>query len=136
MNKDKIKSKLDVKLVINIFDVKPFQEVKNTLRKLNNQENIIINKKLNFIRNEYIEFDFREYKSFKEFFKEIYYRNISIDRAEDIQKEFNNEHIALERCHSFLHPSVRPKINEEFLIFETWTKRAVMKKLFGNRGVS
>ena len=34
-----------------------------------------------------MEFDCRDYKSLEE---EIYYLNISIDRGEDIQKEFSN----------------------------------------------
>ena len=36
-----------------------------------------------------MELDFRDYMSLKEFFKSIYYRNISIENAEMKQDEFN-----------------------------------------------
>ena len=59
------------------------------ITKPNNQEKSIYYKRLTFRRDKNLEFDFRDYRSLKELFKEIYYRKISIDRAEDIQKEDN-----------------------------------------------
>ena len=38
------------------------------------------------LRDKSMEFDFREYKSLKKRFKEIYYWKLSIDRTEDIAK--------------------------------------------------
>ena len=57
------------------------------ITKLNNQEKTINYKRFSFKRDKNLEFDFRDYRSLKELFKVIYYRKISIDRAEDIQKE-------------------------------------------------
>ena len=53
----------------------------------NNQERSINYKRLNFKRDKSMEFDFRDYKSLKKLFKEIYYWKLSIDRIEDIAKE-------------------------------------------------
>ena len=66
------------------------QEAKNMITKLNNQEKNINYKKLNFRRDKYLGFHFSDYKSLKELLKETYYRKISKDRAEDIQKEYSN----------------------------------------------
>ena len=52
---------------------------------------------LNFKRDKKLEFDFRDYKSLKELFKEIYYWKLSIDRAEDLQNEFSDLLTALEK---------------------------------------
>ena len=35
------------------------------------------------------EYDFSDYKTFKELFRDLYYRNITIDEAESKQDEFN-----------------------------------------------
>ena len=60
------------------------------LEKLNNQEKLINYKKLYFKggRNN-LDYDFSEYRSLKELFKAIYYRNIRIEKAERIRDEFN-----------------------------------------------
>ena len=65
------------------------QEVKNILEKPNNQEKLINYKKLSFTGGNNIDYDFSEYKSLKELFKAIYYRNVNTREAERIQKEFN-----------------------------------------------
>ena len=65
--------------------------------KLSNQEKIINYKKLSFKRDKNLKFDFSDYKSLKELFKEIYYRKIPIDRSDDIQKEYSNLLDALEK---------------------------------------
>ena len=65
------------------------QEAKNILEKLNNQEKLINYRKLNFTGGNKADYDFSEYRSLKELFKAIYYRNITIEKAERIQEEFN-----------------------------------------------
>ena len=62
------------------------QEVKNILEKPNNQEKLINYKKLSFTGGNNIDYDFSEYKSLKELFKAIYYRNVNTREAERIQK--------------------------------------------------
>ena len=65
------------------------QEAKNMLEKLNNQLKLINHRKLNFTGGNKVDYDFSEYGSLKELFKAIYYRNITIEKAEIIQEEFN-----------------------------------------------
>ena len=81
----------------NIFDEKLSQEAKNVLPNLSNQERIIEYKKLSFKRDKNLNFDFRDYRSLKELFKAIYYRNLSIDKAERIQDEYEAQFAALEK---------------------------------------
>ena len=59
------------------------------LEKLNNQEKLINYKKLYFKGGNNVDYDFSEYRSLKELFKAIYYRNITIEKAERIQEEFD-----------------------------------------------
>ena len=59
------------------------------LEKLNNQEKLINYKKLNFRGGNNVDIDFSGYRSLKELFKAIYYRKITIEEAERIQKEFD-----------------------------------------------
>ena len=61
------------------------------------QKQCINYKRLNLKRDKNLDFDFRGYKSLEEFFKEMYYWKLSIDRAEDIQKEFASVLTALEK---------------------------------------
>ena len=46
-------------------------------------------KKLKIIRGNKLTYDFSEYKTFKELFRDIYYRNMLISNAERKQDEFN-----------------------------------------------
>ena len=57
--------------------------------KLNNQEKLISNKKLNFKGGNNRDYDFSDYSSLKELFMAIYFRKLSIEEAERIQDEFN-----------------------------------------------
>ena len=72
------------------------EEAKNILEKLNNQEKLINYKKLYFKGSNNSRYDLSEYKSLKELFKAIYYRNIRIEKAEIMQDEFNGVYGALE----------------------------------------
>ena len=66
------------------------------LVKLNNQEKIIDYRKLDFKRHKNFGFEFSDYRSLKELFKGIYYRNISMEEAERIQDEYEAQLNALE----------------------------------------
>ena len=65
------------------------QEAKNMLEKLNNQEKLINYAKRYFKGENNVDYDFSEYRSLKELFKAMYYRNITIEKAERIQEEFD-----------------------------------------------
>ena len=67
------------------------------ITKLNNQEKNINYKKIKFKRDKKLDFDFRDYRSLKELFKEINYRNMSVDEAEKKQDEYEVQLFALER---------------------------------------
>ena len=66
------------------------QEAKNMLEKLSNQEKLINYMNLNFTGGSKVDYDFSEYRPLKEFFKAIYYRNITIEEAERVQEEFDS----------------------------------------------
>ena len=59
------------------------------------KKKIIEYKKFSFKRDKNLDFDFRDYRSLKELFKAIYYRNLSIDEAEKIQHEYEVQLAAL-----------------------------------------
>ena len=86
---NKENKQLHIKPVTYILDKELSEEAKNMLTKLDNKEKTINYKKLSFRRDKNLKIDFRDYRSLKELFKEIYYRKISIDRAEDKQKEYS-----------------------------------------------
>ena len=60
------------------------------LEKLNNQEKLINYMKRNFTVGNKVDFNFSEYRSLKELFKVIYYRIITIEKAERIQEQVNS----------------------------------------------
>ena len=86
-----------IKLVTYMLDEELSQEAQNVLIKLNNQEKIIDYKKLDFRRDKDLKFEFSDYRSLEELIKAIYYRNISIDRAERTQDEYDALLNALEK---------------------------------------
>ena len=77
------------------------------LEKLNNQEKHINYRKLNFRGGNDVDYNFSEYKSLKELFKAIYYRNVTIEEAERTQEEFDTTISALK-----LYPAIKPKYIE------------------------
>ena len=87
--KENIDSQLRVKSIGYAIKEKLSEEVKNMLEKLNNQEKLINYQKLYLKGGNNVEYDFCDYRSFKEFFKAIYYRKITIEEAEAIQEEFD-----------------------------------------------
>ena len=77
------------------------------LEKLNNQEKIINYQKLYLKGGNNVEYDLIEYRSLKEIFKAIYYRNIRIEKTERIQEEFDAVFGALEKY--------KPKKNSKYV---------------------
>ena len=65
------------------------QETKNILEKLNNQEQLINYRKLNFKEGNNIDYDFTNSKPLIELFRPIYYGEILISAAEREQDEFD-----------------------------------------------
>ena len=65
------------------------QETKNILEKLNNQEQLINYRKLNFKEGNNIDYDFTNSKPLIELFRAIYYGEILISAAEREQDEFD-----------------------------------------------
>ena len=103
-NKD---NQLGVKSVAYTVKEELSQETKNMLEKLNNQEKLINYRKLNFRGGNDVDYNFSEYKSLKELFKAIYYRNVTIEEAERTQEEFDTTISALK-----LYPAIKPKYTE------------------------
>ena len=68
---NKEQKQLGIKSGINIFDEHLSQKIKNMLNQLNNQEKGINYKRLNFKRDKNLEFDFRGYRSLKEFLRKF-----------------------------------------------------------------
>ena len=79
-------NQLGIKSMAHILDEKLSQEAKNLLTKLNSQE--VKYAKLDFKGDKELQFEFGDYRSLKELFKAIYYRNPSIDKAERIQDKY------------------------------------------------
>ena len=93
-NKD---SQLGIKSTDYIVKEELSEEAKSILKKLSNQEKIINYRKLYFKGGNKAKYDFTEYRPLLEFFKAIYYRNISIEEDEATQEEFNGVYCALEK---------------------------------------
>ena len=82
-------SQLGIKSINHTVKEELSQEAKNMLEKLNNQEKLINYRKLNFTGRNKVDYDFSEYRSLKDLFEAIYYRNVKIEKAERIQEEFD-----------------------------------------------
>ena len=59
-------------------------------------QNDVDYRKLKITGGNNITYDFSDYKTFKELFRELYYRNMTIDEAERTQDEFNGSLNVLE----------------------------------------
>ena len=111
MIKSKNSKDLRIKSVTNIFDKELSKEAKNIITKRKNPEKKVDQKRLSFKRDKNLELDFRDYMSLNEFFKSIYYRNISIENAEMKQDGFNVVLNAL-KTYSRKNPEyIKDKIN-------------------------
>ena len=97
MIENKKDSQLGIKSVTHMLGEELSQEAKNVLIRLSNQEKIIKYAKLDFRRDSDLEFYFSDYRSLKKLFKAIYYRNLSIDKAERKQDDFVSVFNTLEK---------------------------------------
>ena len=82
-------NQLGIKAVTYMLDEDLSQEAKNVIVRLSNQEKVLDYKKLDFRRDNNLKFNFSDYRSLKELFKAIYYRNLSIDKVERIQEKYD-----------------------------------------------
>ena len=96
MIKNKESKQWHIKSVIDVFNDDLSQEGTNILNITSNQEKSINYKRLNSKRNKNLEFDFKDYKSFRESFKDIYYKNFTLEEVERMQNEFESVLNALE----------------------------------------
>ena len=97
MIKDKKDDQLTTAAVSNIIDERLSPKAKDLVAKLFHLEKTIKYKWLSLKVGNSKNFDFRDYMSLKEFFKVIYYRNLSLEDAERKQEEFNGILGALEK---------------------------------------
>ena len=100
MIENKKDNQLGIKSAADIIGEKLSLEAKNILARLGYQERLIEYKWLYFKAYDSVEFDFRDFKSLKELFKAIYYRNLSIENVEREQDEFKGTLTALKRIRS------------------------------------
>ena len=90
MIKDNQNKELGLKSVIDVFNSTLPREAKGILYGISNLEKSIDYKRLNFKRDKNLEFDFRDYRTLRELFKNIYFNGIvEIEKAERKQDEFN-----------------------------------------------
>ena len=69
--KDNQNKQLGIKSVIDVFNNNLSQEAKGIIQTLSNLEKNIYYKRLMFKRNKHLEFDFRDYRTLRELFKDI-----------------------------------------------------------------
>ena len=67
-----------IKSILSTFDEDLPQDAKNVLNTLSSQEKSINYKKLYFKRDASLKFDFRDYTSLKEIFRDIYYNKFAL----------------------------------------------------------
>ena len=96
MIENKKDNQLGIKSATNVLDEELSQESKNVLTKLSNQKTINYFV-VSFKRDKNLDFDFRNYRSLKELFKGIYYRNFSVVKVKRIQDEYEAQLAVLER---------------------------------------
>ena len=73
----------------NIKEVTNFVEAKALIEEIRSMQEDANYKKLKFTDGNSFTHDFSDYKTFKELFGDIYYRNTSTDKAEQRQDEFD-----------------------------------------------
>ena len=85
-----IKSKNEnIKEVIDFIDEPLTLEAKALIEEIRSIQKYVDYKKLKTISGNKFTYDFRDYKRFKELFRDIYYRNMSINKVERKQDEFD-----------------------------------------------
>ena len=72
-------------------------EAEKSINKIKTTQKIVDYRKLKIKGGNIVDYDFSDYKTFKELFRDLYYRTITIDEAEGKQDKFNTVKSLLER---------------------------------------
>ena len=87
-DKNKVKNK-DIKEVTDFVDQPLSSEANELIEEIKTIQKNVNNRKLKFKGGNMKDYDFSDYKTVKELFRDLYDRNITIDEAERKQDEFN-----------------------------------------------
>ena len=87
-DENKVENK-DIEEVTDFVDQPSSFEVKELINEIKNIQKNVDYRKLKIIGGDKKEYDFSDYRTFKELFRDLYYRTITIDEAESKQDEFN-----------------------------------------------
>ena len=91
-DKNKVKNKVENKDIIEVTDFvdQPLSsKAKELLKEIKIIQKNVNYRKLKIKGGNMKDYDFSDYKIFKEFFRDLYYRTVTIDEAESKQDEFN-----------------------------------------------
>ena len=91
-DKNKVKNKVESKDIIEVTDFvdQPLSsKAKELLKEIKIIEKNVNYRKLKIKGGNMKEYDFSDYKTFKELFRDLYYRTVTIYEAESKQEEFN-----------------------------------------------
>ena len=91
-DKNKVKNKVenkDIKEVTDFVDQTLNFEVKELINEIKTIQKNVDYRKLKIIGGDKKEYDFSDYRTFKELFRDLYHKTITIDEAESKQDEFN-----------------------------------------------
>ena len=95
-DKNKVENK-DIKEVTDFVDQTLSYKAEKSINKIKTTQKIVDYRKLKIKCGNNIDYDFSDYKTFKELFRDLYYRTITIDEAEGKQDKFNTVKSLLER---------------------------------------
>ena len=87
-DKNKVENK-DIKEVTDFVDQPLSFEAKELLEEIKTIQKIVNYRKLKIKGGNMKAYDFSDYETFKELFRDLYYRNTTIDEAESKQGKFN-----------------------------------------------
>ena len=86
--KNQVENK-DIKEVTDFVDQPLNFEAEELLEELKTIQKNVNYRKLKIKEGNMKDYDFSDYRTFKELFRDLYYRNLTIDEAESKQDEFN-----------------------------------------------
>ena len=92
VDKNKVKNKVenkDIKEVRDFVDQPLGFEVKELLKEVKTIQKNVNYRKLKIKGGNMKDYDFSDYRTFKELFRDLYYGNLTVDEAESKQDEFN-----------------------------------------------
>ena len=90
-DEDKVKNKVQNKNIkVTDFVDQPLSfEAKELINEIKTIKKNVDYRKLKIKGSNNVDYDFSDYRTFKELFRDLFYRNITIDEAESKQEEFN-----------------------------------------------